>query len=155
MVQQPWACLNGFFTHLLCLKVIWDTAQHHGLSSTALSHITWVLRQSGTQSSAYGLPATASSHIFTVLKQSGTCTNERSSMGTASSRILSILTCSEASFHSGTFINRDILIYITPGWYGLLPSENPLPGHQRQEGLYLYPQFFCISLFVLRDTPIP
>ena len=86
-LQHPWHFFNNFFTHLLGLKVISEVLQSLGIFSTALSHISSVLKWSGTCLSMRGSSSTALIRIPGVLKWSGTCLNMRGLSATASLHI--------------------------------------------------------------------
>ena len=62
-LQDPWKFLNGSFTHRFGLRLSGTNSTLSGSSSTAFSHIAWVLRWSGTYSSIRDTFSRAFLHI--------------------------------------------------------------------------------------------
>ena len=85
---------NSSFTHLLGLIVIRNRFQWVWLFAYASTHISWVLKPSGTNFSEYGSMFTASAYIYRVLRVLrwlATNCNGYGSMRTTSSHILGSL----------------------------------------------------------------
>ena len=100
--------------HISCVLKRSDTRKNNATFSHIIwIHISCVIKLSETCLNVYGSLRTASLHISCVLRWSGTNSNEYGSMRIASSHISCILRCPGISFiHPGTFANKVISLFV-------------------------------------------